>query len=334
MSRLWSNAPAERATWAEQAREVRIEDEIARRGIKLRGGIDRCGPCPQCGGMDRFSINLKKQVFRCRPSAGGDVIALVQHLDGVSYLDAIAHLAGAAPERTDCSVRKQRAATSKQYDHSAKQPNEELPNGTRNLALALWRASVDPRGTIVEQYLKSRALDLPDEAANEAIRFHPDCPFRGERFPAMICLVRDIVSNEPQAIHRTALASDGTAIKRDGKTFRMSLGAIAGGAIKLDQDEDIEQSLCLGEGVETCLSGRQMGLRPVWSAVNTTGIEKFPILPSLDGLHIFKEHDANGASAKAVEACARRWYEAGRAVIIVEPDTAKDLNDELREAVR
>ena len=30
----------------------------------------------------------------------------------------------------------------------------------------------------------------------------------------------------------------------------------------------------------------------------------------------------------------RRWYGAGRDVIIVEPDTAKDLNDELREAAR
>jgi putative DNA primase/helicase len=217
---------------------------------------------------------------------------------------------------------KSTCSTSKQCDHAAKQPKEELQHGTQNLALGLWRAAADPRATIVEAYLRSRGLDLPDEAAMEAIRFPPNCPCNGERYPAMICLVRNVISNEPQGVHRTALASDGTAIKRDGKTFRMSLGAIAGGAIKLDQDEDIEQSLCLGEGVETCLSGRQMGLRPVWSAVNTTGIEKFPILPSLDGLHIFKEHDANGASAKAVEACA------------LEPDTAKDLNDELREAVR
>jgi DNA primase len=107
MSRMWSNAPAERATWTEQARAVRIEDEIARRGIKLRGGVDRCGPCPVCGGTDRFSINLKKQVFNCRGSTGGDVIALVQHLDGVSFLDAVARLAGPAPQRTDCSRRKQ-----------------------------------------------------------------------------------------------------------------------------------------------------------------------------------------------------------------------------------
>jgi hypothetical protein len=127
---------------------------------------------------------------------------------------------------------------------------------------------------------------------------------------------------------------DGTAVKRNGKTFRLSLGPIGGGAIKLDPDEDVEQGLCIGEGVETCLSGRQIGLRPVWSAVNTGGVKNFPIVPGIDGLHIFKENDANGQSAKDVEACARRWYEAGRDVVIVEPDTGKDLNDELREAAR
>jgi putative DNA primase/helicase len=320
------------AAWAEQARAVRIEDEIARRGIRLRGGIDRCGPCPVCGGTDGFSINLKKQVFNCRRgSTGGDVIALVKHLDSVGYLDVIAHLAGAPPQRTDCSIRKQ-------PDHTFKQHEDKSPGDTWPRGLALWLASAHPRRTLVERYLKSRSLELPDEAANEAIRFDPNCSFEyGERFPAMICLVRNIVTNEPQGIHRTALTADGTAIKRPDKagrlkTFRKALGSISGGAIKLDPDEDVTQGLCIGEGVETCLAGRQMGLWPVWSVVNTSGIEKFPILSSLDGLHIFKENDPGGESAKVVEACARRWYEAGRDVIIVEPDTAKDLNDELREA--
>jgi phage/plasmid primase-like uncharacterized protein len=80
----------------EDARAVRIEDELAaRRGIKLRGGINRCGPCPRCGGMDRFSVNLKKQVWNCRGcSTGGDVIALVEHLDGCGFMEAVATLIG------------------------------------------------------------------------------------------------------------------------------------------------------------------------------------------------------------------------------------------------
>jgi hypothetical protein len=46
------------------ARSIPIEHELSRRGVKLRGRVDRCGPCPNCGGTDRFSINRKKS----RPS--------------------------------------------------------------------------------------------------------------------------------------------------------------------------------------------------------------------------------------------------------------------------
>jgi CHC2 zinc finger len=79
----------------EEARAVRIEDEAARRGIKLRGGNERSGPCPACGGTDRFSINVKKQLWNCRGcQRGGDVIALVRHLDGVNFEEAVEKLSG------------------------------------------------------------------------------------------------------------------------------------------------------------------------------------------------------------------------------------------------
>jgi hypothetical protein len=77
------------------ARAVRIDDEIARRGIRLRGKVERIGPCPVCGGADRFSINTRKQVFNCRGFGGGDVIAMVQHLDGCTFAEAVLTLAGA-----------------------------------------------------------------------------------------------------------------------------------------------------------------------------------------------------------------------------------------------
>lgn len=84
----------------EEARAVRIEDEAARRGIKLRGGNERSGPCPACGGDDRFAINVKKQLWNCRGCQhGGDVIALVRHLDGVGFEDAVATLAGRPPAK-------------------------------------------------------------------------------------------------------------------------------------------------------------------------------------------------------------------------------------------
>jgi hypothetical protein len=314
------------------ARSVRIESEIARRGIKLSTGIvERCGPCPVCGGTDRFSINVKKQVWICRKcQAGGDVIELVLHLDGLSFVEAVRLLTGHAPPQKPAAGGH--GGRYKDTGAPAKPP--EPPPDNRPFAASIWSESGDPRIPLIKAYLGSRRIELPDEAANESIRFHAACPFDSERFPAMVCLVRNIVTNEPQGMHRTALAPDGTAIKSKGKTLRMSLGAISGGAIKLDPDEDIEQGLCIGEGTETCLSGRQMGLKPVWSAVNTGGVANFPMLPGIDGLHIFKENDAQGQSAKAVEACAARWHAAGRTVLIVMPEIGSDLNDEIRAALQ
>jgi Protein of unknown function (DUF3631)/CHC2 zinc finger len=82
-------------SWTARARAVPIEHEIDRRGIKLRGAVERVGPCPKCGGEDRFAINTKKGVWNCRGcGVGGDVIELVQHLDGVDFKTACATLTG------------------------------------------------------------------------------------------------------------------------------------------------------------------------------------------------------------------------------------------------
>jgi hypothetical protein len=89
--------------WVERARAVRIESELTRRGIRLRGnGIERAGPCPVCGGDDRFSINTHKQVFFCRGCGGkGDVIDLVELLDGTDFAHAVETLAGAPPPQSN-----------------------------------------------------------------------------------------------------------------------------------------------------------------------------------------------------------------------------------------
>jgi len=91
------------ARTVEIARHVRIECVVSECGIKLRGRIERVGPCPKCGGTDRFSVNLKKQCWNCRhckpKKINGDVIGLVQFLHGVDFRTAISILAGETPGR-------------------------------------------------------------------------------------------------------------------------------------------------------------------------------------------------------------------------------------------
>jgi Protein of unknown function (DUF3631)/CHC2 zinc finger len=87
--------------WVNKARAVPIEHVIEQRGVKLRReGLERVGACPKCGGEDRFAININKQVWNCRGcDTGGDVIALVRHLDGVDFNTACAQLTGTAPPK-------------------------------------------------------------------------------------------------------------------------------------------------------------------------------------------------------------------------------------------
>jgi hypothetical protein len=293
------------------------------------GGIVS-GPNVVCPGPGHSSRDRSLSVTPSGASPNGFLVNSFAGDDPIVCLDYVRAklgMAAFAPQKPATGARHG-AAGHRDSGGPAKAATHPPNNSAR--ALNIWRQAVDPRGTLVEQYLKSRALELPDAAANEAVRFLASCPFRAERFPAMVCLVRNIETNEPQGVHRTAMAPDGAAIKRNGKTYRMSLGLLLGGAIKLDPDEDVTQGLCAGEGVETCLSGRQMGFAPVWSLINTAGIAAFPVLPSVDGLHIFKELDANGASRRDVEICARRWYEAGREVFVVKPSVGKDLNDHLK----
>jgi putative DNA primase/helicase len=203
-----------------------------------------------------------------------------------------------------------------------------LPPESREL-LDIWREAVNAHGTPVERYLMRRGLALPPGA--EALRFHPACPFAGSKTPAMLALVRNIESNEPQAIHRTALDHGGNKIAIDGKD-RMALGPIGGGAIKLTADENVTIALGIAEGIETSLSLQQlpewMG-SPVWSLISAGGIRKFPLLSGIETLAIAADHDSAGV--RATVEVAERWQD--REVLIFEARAdGADLNDIVREA--
>jgi hypothetical protein len=69
--------------------------------------------------------------------------------------------------------------------------------------------------------------------------------------------VRSIADDKPVAIQRTALTLEGE------KIGRMMMGPVAGAAIKIDADENVEHGLTIGEGFESCLAAYQLGFRPV-----------------------------------------------------------------------
>jgi putative DNA primase/helicase len=96
------------------------------------------------------------------------------------------------------------------------------------------------------------------------------------RAPGMICLLRNIETDEPCGIHRTFLHPI-TAAKLD----RKMLGFAKGAAVKIDADSSVTTSLTIGEGVETLMSARMAGLGPVWALGSSGAVGRFPVLADL-----------------------------------------------------
>jgi putative DNA primase/helicase len=285
------------------AKAARVENEIARRGGlgHKRFGAELIGPCPQCGGRDRFAVNIRKQVFQCRGCGRtGDVIAMVQHIDGCDFRTAVRTLGGIDDVKPVVPVK------------SAPHLVERDDSKNTERALSIWEESEPVAGTVAEEYLRRRGLEPPE--SDEAVRFLWACPFGDTRYPSLIALFRDVSTNEPRAVHRFALGPGGILV---GKKM---LGPVGGCAVKLDSEENVERGLTIAEGVETAIAARMKGLRPCWATGSAGGIRNFPLLAGVECLTLVVDndhHDARGRQAgqEAAAECWRRWKDAGREVL-------------------
>jgi hypothetical protein len=95
--------------WVERARGVHVNAILATHHIELVGrGNRRAGPCPKCGGEDRFAVDLEKQLFNCRGCGGKGhgAISLVRFLDEVSFLQAVEEITGEPPPKDEPKAPK------------------------------------------------------------------------------------------------------------------------------------------------------------------------------------------------------------------------------------
>jgi putative DNA primase/helicase len=192
-----------------------------------------------------------------------------------------------------------------------------------------WAAALPAVNSPIRNWLQMRGIALSSEAVDGLpLRWAPHCPLGRDTAPAMVALMTGAVSGTSCGIHRTFLAPDGGA-KAFSENSRMMLGKA--GVIRLSPDEVIGAGLGIAEGIETALSIMAVGWRPIWAVGSLEGMRRFPILPGVECLTIFadpKTHEVAGARA-----CADRWAEAGREVILRIP-RGGDWNDVLKRWCR
>lgn len=192
------------------------------------------------------------------------------------------------------------------------------------LALDIWHEAGPLSGTPGAIHLARRGVAY----AGDALRWHARCPFgKGVRYGCMVALVRNIITNEPQAIHRTAIDSNGNKLERK------ALGPIGGGAVKLTADEDVSIVLGIGEGIETTLSIRtlpDLEQLPVWACLTANGIAAFPSLPGIESVWIAADNDESETGRRAADVLAQRMDAASvESVILMPREVGTDINDKV-----
>lgn len=250
---------------------------------------------------------------------GGDIIDFIRLERNCSFVDALDQAAQYVSE-----LRNGHHSSRPASRPAPRQPVDDDDEKRIEQALTIWCETRPLRGTLAEKYLRSRCIEVPGEAL-EVLRFHPRCPWEIGTRPAMVALIRDIITDEPIGIHRTALSADGS------KIAPKVLGLKGGGAIKLSPLMGAGSELLIGEGIETTLSASILGFgSPAWSVIDAGEMSRFPALPGISRLTIAVDHDVEGAGEKAAAETKARWEVAGLRVRTAMPSTpGEDFNDVL-----
>lgn len=259
------------------ARDTPIAEVAEQLHLSLKkAGGDLKGPCPACGGDDRFAITPAKNVYVCRHCGGGDGIGLVQKALSCDFVSAVEFITGQdarAPiiDPAELDRRKQAArAKAAERERIAGHKREKA----RRDGYEIWKKGRPPAGTLVEDYLRLRGIEAPIIAkvlASRQVRFLPHTAYWGdvgdgnkELFsgPAMVCAVLR-ADGSFGAAHRTWIDLNKpkgrpVVLDKEGDPLSMKLGrgAKQGAAIRLlHQDRNTLPSvMVVGEGIETTLS--------------------------------------------------------------------------------
>jgi phage/plasmid primase-like uncharacterized protein len=286
---------------------LQIEAVVAKFGLRLRRqGRELVGPCPRCGGRDRFAVNPSKGLWNCRGCAcGGDAIDLVRHVDGCSYREAVGVLGGEGNSR--------RVAPAARDDDRR----------SLDFAEQIWGQATQLAPQAMT-YFERRGIQITDVPDQGGLRWHPSCPWEGGTKPCVVGRYTTAVDNKPRGIWRRPI--DGAKPK--------ALGPTAGCVIRLWPDSAVEIGLVLGEGVETTLAAstriehRGTLLQPAWAAGSAANMQSFPVLPGVECLTLLADNDANGVGERAAQECAQSWLAAGKDLELLIPNKAGvDFND-------
>jgi len=268
------------------------------------------GPCPICGGSDRFRFDDKdgRGTFFCSGCGAGDGLKLYQLWTKADVKEAIKQISPEAFENKD------------------PRPRQASSNGSKRIRdiLAESKPLSSFTGGVVRQYLSGRGIK-----ASPFLREHPGLKYYDHEgkpvgtYPAMIAVISD--GRSVASLHVTYLTEDGQkAPIPSPKKILTPAKPMDGACIRLTKPYEV---LGIAEGIETALAASVLYFKPCWASGTAGMLEKFVWPPETKELHIFGDHDESFAGQKAAFTLACRAKKAGLKVSVMFPAEIGDFAD-------
>lgn len=286
------------------------------RGILISLGVDQAfltgkhGPCPCCGGKDRFRFDDKLQMgnWICGQCGSGDGFELLMGVKGYGFREAAAEV-----DTIVGSVTPEKA-----------RPRRDPAIALRKIGNGLERLTgKDP----VSLYLKRRGLS---GITGYALRHHPALDyFDGRtflgRYHAMVAKIVN-VDGKTESFHTTYLTAEGQkADVPSTKKIKPPINSIAGGAIRL---APLAEHIAITEGIENALAVMEGEGLPCWACVSASGIETFQAPEGVRHVSVFCDHDSSFTGQKAAYVLAHRLHRDGvRVDVTICGDQGEDYLD-------
>lgn len=276
------------------------------RGILQLLGVDKDhltgkhGPCPMCGGTDRFRFDNDKGngTYICGQCGAGNGFDFLMKMQGWSFQEAAAEIDKVLGEAKPEPVKK-----------------EIDPEYRRNLLNSLWTGSVPLAfGDPVDIYLRSREIQLSEYP--DSLRFAHKCRApNGKDYPAMIAMI-SAPDGPACSLHRTFL---GCAQKADMPEPRATMpGPLAAGScIRLST---VQKHIGIAEGIETAFRASALFGIPVWAVINSTMMQKWIAPAGVEQVTVFGDNDQFFGGQAAAYGVAHRLAVKGIKASVEIPD--------------
>lgn len=241
------------------------------------------GPCPNCGGKDRFRWDNKegRGTFYCNNCGAGDGFVLLMKLKGWDFKQTAREIEGVIG-----SAKVQPAKAIKSDDECRSLMRDRWGECDRIII-----------GDPVALYLKKRGLDLADEKME-----YPKSLRISIRQTAMVALMQD-PAGRATMVHQTFLTKDGDKSARIPPRLMMEGTIAKGSAVRLAVYTD---TLAIAEGIETALSAIKLFGIPCWAALNEGLMQQWQWPAGLKRIVVFGDNDFNHVGQAAAYALARK----------------------------